>query len=37
MNPHLASRALLPLLVVAMLFACGPLAASDGWHGTEWV
>jgi heat shock protein HslJ len=37
MNPRLASRALLSLLVMAMLFACKPLARSDDLHGTQWV
>lgn len=37
MKPRLASRALLSLLVMAMLFACSPLAGSDVLHGTQWA
>jgi len=36
MNLRRASRALLSLLVMTLLFACKPSAGSDALHGTKW-
>jgi heat shock protein HslJ len=37
MNPRIAPRALLALLLVAVLFGCRPLAGSEALSGTQWV